>query len=220
MGVHSPRVLNCRCWFCLVAILSLEACAKKTTVTTQPGVVQPSQGQPDYKAIFHTSKGNIVIEVHKSWAPNSADRFRELITSGYFNGSKFYRVLKGFMAQSGINGDSKTTALWKMRTIEDDPPLIENVRGTVCMARTGAPNSATAQFFINVKDNIYLKSQGYAPFGRVSDGMDVIDRLYSGYGECAPMGSGPIQNRIMEEGDAYLASEFPLLDFVINAALQ
>jgi peptidyl-prolyl cis-trans isomerase A (cyclophilin A) len=220
MGIHSHKVPNYLCWFCLTAILSLAACARKINVTTQTGVENTGQERPNYNAIFHTSKGYIVIEVHKSWAPNSANRFLDLIASGYFNGCKFYRVLKGFMAQSGINGDPKTTALWKMQTIDDDPPLIENVRGTVCMARSGAPNSATAQFLINVGDNTFLKSQGYAPFGRVSDGMDVVDQLYSGYGEGAPMGSGPIQHRVIEDGDAYLASEFPLLDFIINANLQ
>jgi peptidyl-prolyl cis-trans isomerase A (cyclophilin A) len=178
------------------------------------------KGRGDYAVVLKTSKGSVVIEVHKSWAPNAASRFRDLTVSGYYNGCRFYRVVKDFTAQSGVNGDPKVTASWTDRSINDDPPIMENVRGTVCMARSGAANSSTTQFFINTKGNLFLKGQGYAPFGFVTEGIEVIDSLYSTYGECVPLGGGPDQRRVIAEGESYLKTEFPLLDQLNSATLR
>jgi peptidyl-prolyl cis-trans isomerase A (cyclophilin A) len=198
----------------------MAACTPKVSKPGLPGSKMPCNERGDYRVVFKTSKGYFVVKVHNSWAPNSASRFHELAASGYFNGCKFYRVVKGFMAQSGVNGNPSVTALWRERYIKDDPPLVKNVRGTVCMARSGAPNSATMQFFINLKDNTYLESQGYAPFGCIAEGMDVVDKLYASYGECAPAGNGPNQQRVIAEGNDYLVAEFPLLDRIITATLK
>jgi peptidyl-prolyl cis-trans isomerase A (cyclophilin A) len=212
---------GCRCFFLIgiAAILTIASCTKRAGNIRRPDVINLTNEHDDYRVLFETSKGTVVIEAHSSWAPNGANRFRELTESGYYNGCKFYRVIKGFMVQAGLNGDPPLTAQWTGRQIDDDPPRAENMRGTVCMARSG-PNSATTQFFINTNDNLFLESQGCAPFGSVVEGMEIVDSLYSEYGECAPIAKGPEQRWVIAKGDVYLSAEFPLLDRIITATLQ
>ncbi|HSH76370.1 MAG TPA: peptidylprolyl isomerase [Longimicrobiales bacterium] len=175
---------------------------------------------PDsYRARFETSSGDFVIEVQRSLAPNGADRFYNLVRNGYYDGVRFFRVLDGFMAQFGMHGDPQVTARWRSAQIPDDPVAGSNTRGTVTFAMTGQPNSRTTQVFINFGDNMNLDGMGFAPFGQVVDGMDVVDELYSGYGEGAPNGSGPSQAQIQAEGNRYLESEFPQLDYVVRATI-
>jgi peptidyl-prolyl cis-trans isomerase A (cyclophilin A) len=159
-----------------------------------------------------------VIEVQRDWAPYGADRFYELVKNGYFDGQRFFRVLSGFMAQFGIHGDPKVSAAWRERRIPDDPVKQSNTRGMVSFATAG-PNTRTTQVFINYADNSALDGQGFAPFGRVVEGMDAVDRLFAGYGEGAPRGRGPDQGRIQGEGEAYLARDFPKLDSVKRATI-
>ena len=171
-----------------------------------------------YKVRFETSKGAFVVDVTRDWAPNGADRFYNLVKNGFYDGVRFFRVIDGFMAQFGINGDPKISAAWREARIQDDPVKQSNRRGFITYAMAG-PNTRTSQVFINFGDNSSLDKQGFSPFGRVSSGMEVVDALYNGYGEGAPRGQGPDQGRIQTEGNAYLAKNFPRLDFVKKATI-
>ena len=171
-----------------------------------------------YQAKFDTSKGTFVIEVHRDWAPNGADRFYNLVKNGFYNDARFFRVLEGFMAQFGINGNPNISAVWRDANIKDDPVKQSNVRGTVTYA-TGGPNTRTTQVFINFGDNAGLDGQGFAPFGKVVSGMDVVNSLYGGYGEGAPHGQGPDQGRLQAYGNGYLEKSFPKLDYVKTATI-
>jgi peptidyl-prolyl cis-trans isomerase A (cyclophilin A) len=175
---------------------------------------------PDlYRARFATSKGDFVIEVQRDWAPNGADRFFNLVKNGYYNETRFFRVVRGFMAQIGIHGKPEMNTLWRDQRIADDPVKKSNLRGFVSFATAG-PGTRTTQFFINFADgNSRLDSMGFAPFGQVASGMDVVDALYAEYGEGAPQGRGPNQGRIQGEGNAYLLRDFPLLDYVKEATI-
>ena len=172
-----------------------------------------------YKAKFDTSKGPFVIEVHRDWAPNGADRFYNLVKNGFYNDVRFFRVLEGFMAQFGINGDPNISAVWRDANIPDDPVKQSNTRGMITFATAG-PNTRTTQVFINFGDNAGLDGQGFSPFGKVVSGMEVVDSLYGGYGEGAPNGNGPNQGLIQKQGNAYLKRAFPDLDYVTNATIE
>ena len=172
-----------------------------------------------YRARFATSKGDFVIEVTRAWAPNGADRFYNLVANGFFDDCRFFRVVYGFMVQFGIHGDPAINSVWRAATIPDDTVQQSNKRGYVAFATAG-PNTRTTQVFINFVDkNSKLDSQGFAPFGVVVEGMDVVNKLFSGYGEAAPQGHGPDQNRIQKEGNAYLAKSFPKLDYIKKASI-
>jgi peptidyl-prolyl cis-trans isomerase A (cyclophilin A) len=171
-----------------------------------------------YSANFETSKGNFVIEVTRDWAPNGADRFYELVKRGFYDGARFFRVLH-FMAQFGISGDPAVMRLWQDLKIPDDPVKQSNRRSLVSFAMAG-PNSRTTQIFINLTDNARLDKMNFAPFGKVTQGMEVVDSLYNGYGEGAPRGNGPQQDLIRAQGNAYLESKFPRLDYIKKASIQ
>lgn len=178
-----------------------------------------NQTAPDvFQALFETSKGDFTVEVVREWAPNGADRFYNLVRNGFYDGVRFFRVLDGFVAQFGISGDPAVSTVWRERAMADDAVAGTNARGTVTYAMAG-PNTRTTQVFINYRDNSQLDDMGFAPFGRVVSGMEVVDALHAAYGEGAPRGSGPNQARIQAEGNAYLESEFPDLDFVQRATI-
>lgn len=176
------------------------------------------QAPATYRAKFTTSKGNFVVEVQRDWAPQGADRFFNLVKSGYFNSARFFRVIKAFMVQWGIHGQSDVNAVWRNANIPDDPVKQSNKRGFITFATAG-PNTRTTQVFINYADNAQLDGMGFAPFGKVSSGMEVVDGLYGGYGEGAPQGMGPNQGRMQSEGNAYLARDFPNLDYIVDATI-
>ena len=171
-----------------------------------------------YRAKFVTSQGDFVIEVTRALAPRGADRFYNLVHSGFYNGASFFRVLPGFVVQFGISPNPAISRVWQTAKIEDDPVAQSNRLGTVTFA-TGGPNTRTTQVFINLKDNDSLDGMGFAPFAKVIEGMDVVEKLYSGYGEGAPMGNGPDQERIQKEGKAYLQKDFPKLDHIVSAVI-
>jgi peptidyl-prolyl cis-trans isomerase A (cyclophilin A) len=176
---------------------------------------------PDvFKAKFTTTKGDFTIEVHRDWAPLGADRFYNLVKSGFFTDAEFFRVVKGFMVQFGIHGDPTVAKMWKGAQINDDPAGKQsNTRGMVTFATAG-PNTRTTQLFINYADNSRLDGMGFAPFGKVlGDGMKVVDAIEGMYGEGAPQGRGPSQGRIQNEGNAYLKAEFPKLDSIKSAKI-
>ena len=169
-----------------------------------------------YKAKFDTSKGVFVIEVHRDWAPVGADRFYNLVKNGFYDDVRFFRVLDGFMAQFGMNGDPKVQGVWRSANLTDDPVKGSNKRGYVTFAKASTPNSRSTQVFINFVDNTNLDAQGFAPFGQVVTGMDVVDKLYSGYGR----NNVPDQGRIMAEGNAYLNKDYPKLDYIKAATIE
>ncbi len=171
-----------------------------------------------FKVLFETTAGDFVVEVTREWAPLGAHRFYNLVGAGYYDGARFFRVIHGFMAQFGIHADPEVSAAWRGARLTDDPVTRPNERGYITFA-TGGPDTRTTQLFINYGDNTRLDSQGFAPFGIVTGGMDTVERLYGEYGEGAPRGRGPQQGRIQSEGEAYLAEEFPELDRILRTTI-
>jgi peptidyl-prolyl cis-trans isomerase A (cyclophilin A) len=170
---------------------------------------------PVFRARFETTKGPFVIEVRREWAPLGADRFYNLVRNGFYDGTRFFRVRPGFMAQFGLHGDPAVQQLWQTAPLRDDPVTQKNVRAFVSFTTEGRPQSRFTQIFVNYADNSYLDKDGFAPFGQVVSGMEVIDKLYS-YGR----DKEPDQRRILREGNDYLQKEFPMLDFVKKATIE
>jgi peptidyl-prolyl cis-trans isomerase A (cyclophilin A) len=206
-------------------------------LATMPAVAAEQAAQPDlnraaklrdpaalketapaaYKAKFDTSAGVFVIEVHRDWAPLGADRFYNLVKNGFFDEGRFFRVIQDprpFMVQFGINGNTTIQKAWLNANLKDDPVKQSNKRGYVTFATAG-PNTRTTQVFINFGDNSNLDGQGFAPFGQVVSGMDVVDKLYSGYGE-----RPNAQNAYLMKGNAYVTKDFPKLDYVKKATIE
>jgi peptidyl-prolyl cis-trans isomerase A (cyclophilin A) len=174
---------------------------------------------PDvFKVNLDTSKGAVAIEVHKDWAPIGAQHLFELVNRGYYDGDRFFRVTRAYV-QFGVNGDPKVSSMWSSANLRDDPVKEHNVKGAVSYAKIG-PNSRTTQLFINMRDNKDLDKQGFAPIGTVVAGMDVVESFYSAYGDMPPRGQGPDPTKIETQGNAYLDSRFPRLDFVKKATIQ
>ena len=204
-------------------VFLIAACAKDAPPPADTASVAPTPPAPTtpaadaapatFKVRFETSKGPIVIEAHRDWAPNGVDRFYQLVEQGYYDDVRFFRVVPGFVVQFGMHGDPGTNAKWVGQPLIDDPVKQSNKRGTVTFAKTGMPNSRTTQLFINLQDNSMLDPQGFAPIGEIVEGMSVVDRLYSGYGG-QPSEQQP---RIAAEGNAFLNATYPKLDFVKTA---
>ena len=222
-------MLTRRTPYILLLALTLGAACRKQAQPSGPGatpnIKNPAsaafraQAPDSFRARFETAKGVFVIAVHRAWAPRGADRFYNLVRSGYYDGVRFFRVLPGFMAQFGIHGDPAVSAAWRGQRIADDPVGRTNGRGMVSFATAG-PGTRTTQVFINFANNDRLDAMGFAPFGEVVAGMDVVDALYAGYGEGAPRGRGPDQGRMQAEGNAYLERAFPQLDVVKIARIE
>ena len=182
-----------------------------------PPLMDPKQAKAEapasYKAKLATTKGDIVIEVTRAWAPRAADRFYNLVKLGYYNDQAFFRVVKDFVVQFGMHGDPKVTAAWREAYISDEMVKESNKKGTITFAKRG-PDTRTVQIFINLKDNPDLDEDGFAAFGKVVQGMDVVEKLYSDYGE------EPKQPIILEKGNAYLKESFPKLDYIKTATIE
>jgi len=161
---------------------------------------------------FETTRGDFVVAVHRAWAPLGADRFYNLVKSGFFTSEAFFRVVPGFVVQFGLSPDPAVNRAWRSADIKDDPVKESNKRGTITFATAG-PNTRTTQLFINFADNSGLDRQGFAPFGLVTSGMDVVDKIYSGYGQ------QPDQGAITAQGSAYLQQNFPKLDTIKSATV-
>ena len=195
----------------------MESQARGRVALLLPGTDKSSLTAPAvFHARFETSKGNFVIEVHRDWAPNGADRFYYLVRNGFYDDTRFFRVVPGFMVQFGLSGDPKLSTVWRGAVIPDDSVKQSNARGFVTYAKAG-PGSRTTQVFVNFGNNAPLDVQGFAPFGQVTEGMDVVDRLNGEYGDAGPSGKGPNQTRIRNEGNAYLDPGFPRLDKILKA---
>jgi len=174
---------------------------------------------PDtFTIVLDTTKGEVLIDVTRSWAPIGADRIYSMVRLGYFDDTAFFRVIEGFMAQVGIHGDPAVNRAWRTRNIQDEPVTQSNTAGMATFAKTGLPNSRSTQFFINFGDNARLDDMGFAPFGRVRD-MSVMQQLYAGYGEGAPSGRGPAQARAQAEGNRYFQADFPEMDYIRTARI-
>jgi peptidyl-prolyl cis-trans isomerase A (cyclophilin A) len=205
--------LGRRTWLAVVAAPAigwLAACSK-------PNSIGPAPGQ--FKTVLHTSKGDVVILVDRDWAPHGADRFFELVKMGYYNKNYFYRSLKGFVVEWGLNGDPQVSKDWSVLTIKDDTPREKNRRGTVSFAQTEEPNSRTTQVFINLADNPALDEQKFVPFGEVVEGLKVVDSFYMEYGDGPPRGEGPDAKIVLDVGNDYIEHRFNKLDFIKKAQI-
>jgi peptidyl-prolyl cis-trans isomerase A (cyclophilin A) len=190
------------------SLAALTSCAKKPEKPVVPDV---------FRVRFETSQGDIVVEVNKSWAPRGVNRFHELVRMGYFTENRFFRVVKGFIAQFGVHRDYDVHAKWREYFILDDPPQQKNERGTLAFAQSG-PTTRATEIFINLGDNSkVLDEQGFVPFAKVVEGMDVVDRLYSGYGEMRPEGKDIDPARVENSTNAYLVPRFPKMDYIKRA---
>ena len=197
-----------------LAVVALCGCGKTVGVN-----IEALRPVPEvYRASFETSRGSFVIEVTKSWAPEGAERFYRLLQQRFYDDARFFRVVRNFVVQFGINGNPAVEARWRDMTFADDPVKQSNLRGTITFATSG-PNTRTTQVFINLKDNAQLDKRGFAPFGKVVEGMEVVERLYNGYGDSPPRGEGPDQNLIETQGNAYLESKFQMLDYIKRARI-
>ena len=185
---------------------------------------EPAAGDeraPDsYKVQFDTSKGQFAVAVTRGWAPLGADRFYTLVKSGFYDGARFFRMRPGFVVQFGIAADPAVNAKWRNANLQDDPVLQSNRAGTITYAAEREPNTRSTQVFINLADNARLDATRFAPFGTVTQGMDVVQQFYSDYGEMRPMGNGPDEGRGEAEGNAYFEREFPKLDYIKKATIE
>jgi peptidyl-prolyl cis-trans isomerase A (cyclophilin A) len=172
-----------------------------------------------YEVKFATTKGDFVIRVTREWAPQGADRFYNLVLSHFYDEASFFRVLPGFVVQFGLNANPQISRVWQTANFKDDPVKQSNRPGFITFATAG-PNTRTTQVFINLGNNAQLDSMGFAAFGEVTEGMDVVRQLYSGYGEGAPSGRGPDQGSVSSQGKAYLDKDFPKLDSIKTATIS
>jgi len=195
----------------LTLLAGLTACNRSVESDDAGAVVTPPKGPDRYRVKFETSKGDFVVDAVRGWSPLGADRFHELVTSGFYNDNRFFRVVPGFVVQFGLNGDPALNRKWKVN-IDDDPPGVSNTPGTICFATAGR-RTRTTQVFINFGDNSRLDSQGFTPFGRVTEGMGVVMSINAEYEQ------RPDQGRITNEGNSYLKAEFPNMDFIKKASI-
>jgi peptidyl-prolyl cis-trans isomerase A (cyclophilin A) len=194
-------------FFASLALASAALCYGADQAPPAPAPV------PDvYRVKFETSKGDFVIQVNKAWAPLGAARFYTLVQQKYYDNQRFFRVIPGFMVQFGLSGDPAVTARWRTRRLHDDKVIHSNTRGMVTYAMAG-PDTRTTQVFINYADNSRLDRDGFAPFGKVVEGMEVLDSLYGAYDD------RPDQGAITAQGNAYLAKAFPKMDYIKTAQI-
>ena len=195
---------------------------RRIQMGTDPGLMNPAllnaKAPEVYEARFSTTKGEFTVKVTRAWAPLGADRFYNLVKHHFYDNASFFRVLPGFVVQFGIAADPHVSHVWSSAVIKDDRVTRSNKRGTLTFATAGA-NTRTTQVFINLADNGRLDSMGFSVFGEVIEGMDVVNQLYSGYGEGAPDGKGPSQGLIESKGKAYLDQGFPKLDSIKTAMI-
>jgi len=206
----------------LTGVLAQEKAADAPKAEATIDLTDPAQltakAPATFKVRFETTKGGFTVEATRALAPNGADRFYNLVRAGYFKDLAFFRVIPGFMCQFGIHGDPKVAAAWRTAQIPDDPVRASNTRGAITFATAG-PNTRTTQLFINFGDNANLDGMGFSPFGKVISGMDVVDKINGEYGEGAPRGRGPDQQRVQREGNAYLKKDFPKLDYIQSVSI-
>lgn len=210
-------------WICGITVAQTKSAAPKTapkapaTTAVKPNVLDPStlkaRAPEIYKVKLDTTKGDVIIQVTRAWAPNGADRFYNLVRAGYFTDMPIFRVIAGFMAQFGVSARPEVSRVWAQASMPDDPVKQSNKRGMVTYAAASAPNTRSTQIFINYGDNSRLDADRFAPFGQVIEGMENVDKFYSGYGD------SPDQMRFGAQGKAYIDRSFPKLDKIITATI-
>ena len=206
------RLMAVLCVSLIAMACSRESSSSRADSTARAAPSAAPTPAPDsFRVAFETTRGNFAVDVIRAWSPRGADRFHQLVEAGYFTDVAFIRVLPGFVAQFGMHGDPEVNRRWE-QPILDDPVVQSNKRGTIVFATSG-PNTRGNQFFINYSDNARLDGMGFSPFGRVVEGMSVVDSIYSGYGET------PDQARVSASGNAYLKREFPRLDYIKSARI-
>lgn len=188
--------------------------------TPPPALLHPAaltaKAPATYNVAFATTKGRFVVTVHRAWAPRGADRFYNLVRARFFDGAEFFRVVKGFVVQFGLSPYPQVSSAWQNATIKDDPVKTSNARATVTFAAAPSPNTRTTQVFINLANNSSsLDTQGFSPFGKVTSGMGVVDKLYGGYDD-TPTNDQP---QIAAQGNAFLKKHFPKLDAILTARI-
>jgi peptidyl-prolyl cis-trans isomerase A (cyclophilin A) len=208
----------------LASAQTLPKTPPKKAVTTAPKSVAPrpslynpsslkDKAPEQFQARFTTTKGDFLVEATRAMSPLGVDRFYNLVKYGFYNGAAFFRVVPGFVVQFGLSPTPAVNAAWEHANIMDEPVQGSNVRGTICFAKTDAPNTRTTQLFISFGNNVQLDSMGFGAFGKVTEGMEVVDKIFSGYGQT------PDQGRITKEGAAYLKSTFPEMDLITKAII-
>ena len=208
------------CGISISLLLLAIGCKKEEARSTQSALLTPDPAELNapapgkFQIKFETTAGDFTIEVYRDWSPHGVDRLYYLVKHNFYDGVRFFRVIDGFMAQFGYHGDPAVSKVWTSMVIPDDPVKASNLRGYVSFAKRAIPDSRTTQLFINLVDNSYLDDSGFSPIGNVIAGMDIVDRLYSGYGDGAPKGRGPDQTRTALEGNDYLTKNFPKLDYI------
>ena len=195
-----------------------------TALAQKPSLKNPAslneKAPATYKVRFDTSAGVFVVQVTRDWAPLGADRFYNLVKNGFYDEARFFRAISGFMVQFGIHADPAVSTVWRNARIGVDPVKESNKPMYITYAMGGTPDTRTTQVFINFGNNAQLDKMGFAPFGQVVQGQDVVNKIFTGYGEGAPRGKGPEQGRIQAEGNAYLNKEFPKLDYIKKATIE
>jgi peptidyl-prolyl cis-trans isomerase A (cyclophilin A) len=203
---------------CAAALAQTKDAPKAATKAAGPNLLNPATLNAKAPAVFlvrlNTTKGPIVIRVTRAWAPIGADRFYNLVRAGFFTDAAFFRTIKGFMAQFGIPARPDVNRVWENQNLKDEPPLQSNKRGFVSFAQSTQPNSRSTQIFIGMRDNSYLDADHFAPIGEVIEGMDIVDMLYSGYGDAN------VHPGIENQGKAYLDKNFPRLDRITTAVIE
>jgi peptidyl-prolyl cis-trans isomerase A (cyclophilin A) len=206
----------------LVMLLCLPqlSCRSTSSLLLHPDAADMNRRAPELSDVrMETTKGEMVIEVHRDWSPHGVDHFYNLVRAGYDDDSRFYRVIQGKWAQFGINGDPKISNVWRTRTIPDDPRVESNIRGTIAFA-FAVPNGRTTQVFINLRDNSTTHDAEFVPFGKIVKGMEVADALNTEYGETSGGGiRAGKQQPLFDQGNAYLREKFPHLDVIIRATV-
>lgn len=223
-----PNESKTRALVALLVALAIGACggssdSDQATAAQRNPLLRPDDyhetAPDDYRVTLETTAGDVVIQVHRDWAPLGADRFYNLAKGGFYDDSRVYRVVPGFMAQFGLNADPYVNQAWKTQYLVDDPVVESNTRGRVAFAKGGV-HTRTTEVFISYKDNSALDDEGFAPFGEVIEGMDVADAFYAEYGDGPPRGDGPYQAMAQARGNAYLDEEFPELTQILDVTIE
>lgn len=203
----------------LACAVAVAACASRQPVLPLAQVTPDPRAPESFEVRFETSRGVFTVRAERSWSPLGVDRFHHLVSRGYYDRTKFFRVVPGYIAQFGMHGDAAVNAAWSRSTFADEPVKQPNAEGTVTFAK-GGPDTRSTHLFINLKDNrARLDPLGFAPIGRITSGLPVALALYSGYGDGPPSGAGPSQGRIAREGNRYLERNYPKLDSIITARI-
>ncbi len=212
--------------FLVVTALVLGACAAQEESDargTPNPLLRPARftetAPETFRVRFETSEGAFVVAATRAWAPLGVDRFYNLVRGGFFDDTRVYRVVDGFVAQFGLNGDPYVNQAWKTEYLVDDPVTQTNRRGRVTFAKGGL-HSRTTEIFVSLRDNPQLDESGFAPFGEVVEGMEVVDAFHAAYGDGPPRGEGPYQAMVEARGNAYLDAEFPELTRIERATVE